>query len=145
MYINNLVTGTMTLGSGGSTPSGHSDTRVTYTTESGLPDWSGEIEGGLENSPFPIPNKEDIETINIGTTVSSIDSGTFWECSNLIQIVIPNTLQYVQWNGFIIQDTKLSSIVFLNRTLEEVQHITDSSGEEMYPWGIEDTSIISVA
>ena len=29
MYINNLITGTMTLGSGGSTPSGHAETRFT--------------------------------------------------------------------------------------------------------------------
>ena len=75
MYINNLITGTMTLGSGSSTPTGHSDTRVTYAEIYGIEDWTGEIIGELSESS--IPTVEAAVTIDVGNTVTSIEADTF--------------------------------------------------------------------
>ena len=45
--INILITGSMGVGSGGSTPASHSYTRVTYVSGHDPASWSGEIEGTI--------------------------------------------------------------------------------------------------
>ena len=115
MYINNLITGTMTLGSGGSTPSGHSDTRVTYTAASGHSDWSGEIEGKLTSSS--IPNISDVETIDIGTSVTSIDSETFYGCSGLTSVTIGAGVTSIKDYAF-GECSSLTNIVISNGVTE---------------------------
>ena len=88
LHVDKLVGGNIVITTGGSTPSGHTDTRVTYTSESGLPDWSGEIEGILTDNS--IPNRYNIETIDIGTLVTSIGSYAFNGCSGLTSVTIGN-------------------------------------------------------
>ena len=90
MYINNLITGTMTLGSGGSTPSGHSDTKVTYTAESGIAVWNRPIVGELTKSS--IPGIESAETVDIGNTVTSIGDSAFYNCRDLTSVTIPDSV-----------------------------------------------------
>lgn len=142
MYINNLITGTMTLGSGGSTPSGHSDTRVTYTTLSGHSDWSGEIEGELTHES--IPDIENTETVDIGNTVTKIGEYAFRLCGGLKTIIIPSSVSFIDYKAFEFC-SYLESAVFYGKTLEQVQNIEDGYENKYYPWGIENTSIISVA
>ena len=174
---------TVTLGS-----SGHSDTRVTYAAHSEREDWSGEIEGILISSS--IPNISDVETIDIGTSVTSIGNEAFMGCNWLTSVTIPNTvtsigfgalvscnkltsvtigngvtsIEYSAFEGCsgltsltipnsvtrIEQDafygcSGLTSVTFLGKTLAQVQNIEDGNGNKQYPWGISDTSIISVA
>jgi hypothetical protein len=94
MYINNLITGTMTLGGSGS--SSHPETRVKYTQASGLADWEGDIVGeivGQGSSPWyttQIPNIQYANTVQIGNNVSSIGNSAFNGCSNLMCVAIPN-------------------------------------------------------
>ena len=73
MYMNNLITNVLTLGGSGS--SSHPETRVKYTQASGLSDWEGNIVEELTGSS--IPNKNYIETVDIGNTVTSIGVGSF--------------------------------------------------------------------
>ena len=103
-------------------PAGHSDTRVTYSMPSGLPDWSGEIVGELNTNS--IPDIEEVIIVDIGNTVTSIGALTFrWNdrlnditmgnnvtnignqafenCSNLASIIIPNNVTSIGINVFI--------------------------------------------
>ena len=76
-----------------SQPAGHSDTRVTYIAESGYADWSGEIVGELSSGS--IPNKEYIETVDVGTSVTSFSYDAFYCCSNLKMAIIPNSVTII--------------------------------------------------
>ena len=97
--INTLIGGNITVTIGGSTPTGHSDTRVTYTTASGHTDWSGEIVGELTQES--IPNVYDIETLDIGTGVTSIGEFGFLDMVyDLKTIIFPNTLVSIGKGAF---------------------------------------------
>ena len=140
--INTLITGTMTLGTGGSTPTGHSDTRVTYVSGHDPTSWSGEIEGELGDGL--IPNSEYIETVDIGNRVTSLGMYAFGYKDTLISVTIPNSVTNIE-DGAFNDCNNLTSIVFQGKTLEQVQNIEDKYGNKHYPWGISDTSIITVA
>ena len=62
----------------------------------------------------------------------------FLECTELTTITIPNTVTYFGYDIFPTNDGKLNSIVFQGKTLADVQAM------DGYPWGISNTSIISV-
>jgi hypothetical protein len=134
--IGTLNGGNIVIIAGGSTPSGHTDTRVTYTSESGLPDWSGEIEGTLTSSS--IPNILDVETIDIGTSVTGIGSwvfsmsqqltsvtigsgvtyigvSAFEGCEYLTSMIIPSNVEFIDEMAF--YGTSFSSLVFQGKTL----------------------------
>jgi hypothetical protein len=58
--------------------------------------------------------------VTIGNSVTSIGYDAFSGCSNL------------------------TSMVFQGKTLAQVQNIEDGYGNKYYPWGITNTSIITV-
>ena len=100
MYMNNLITNVLTLGSQNentdiSTLSNHTETRVTYTTTSGLADWIQEIEGTLS-----IPNRFDVENVDIGNTVTSIGNLGIAD-SQLTNIMIPDNVASIEDFAFI--------------------------------------------
>lgn len=79
MYINNLITGTLTIGSGGSTPAARTATRVWYGNDENVyTDYeiSGEISANWEEGPpmptTQIPNVESAKKIEFGSTVTRI-------------------------------------------------------------------------
>ena len=90
--ISILNAGNMTLGSGGS--SGHSETRVTYANNT---TWSGEIEEELTWES--IPYIEEVETVDIGTSVTSI-LRSFEGCMNLTSVTIPDSVTSIVKEAF---------------------------------------------
>ena len=91
-----------------------------------------------------IPNVKDAKKIEIGTNIGSIGVQAFYNCKNLETIIIPSTIEYILTDRFDGCEN-LTNIIFKGRTLEQVQNITNYDEEKLYPWGISDTSIISVA
>ena len=79
-------------------------TKVTYTQESGLPDWEGVIEGeiaGTSSSPTSqIPNVNQAKTIRIGDDVTSIGSYAFFGCSVLTSVTIPDGVTSIGDSAF---------------------------------------------
>lgn len=101
-----------------------------------------------------------ITEVDIGNTVTNIGDLAFYECESLDSVTIPNTVISIGMAVFIrsgvsnivfppnverIGDSAffdcryINSIVFQSKTISQVQQMSD------YPWGIEDTSIISVS
>lgn len=131
-------------------------TKVKYTAASQLPDWEGDIVGELTDSS--IPNKEQAEVVEIGSSVTSIgtyafsgigalksitmpDSVTsignvaFGGCTGLTSVTIPSSVTSIGDSAF-DSCISLASVTFSGKTLEQIQAM------ENYPWGISDTSII---
>jgi len=164
IYVTHIVGGDIKVTTGGSVLDS-TKTQVKYTAESGLPDWEGDIVGELTSSS--IPNIEQTETVDIGNTVTGISQYAFSGCSGLTSVTIPDSVTGIGRSVFsycksltsvtipasvtIIGDgtfngcTGLTSVTFLGKTLEQVQNIEDGNGNKQYPWGISDTSIITVA
>ena len=106
--INTLITGSMEIGNSSSTPSeptSNSNTRATYI-DNWHEDWSGEIVGELTSES--IPYIEDIESIEIGTSVTSIGDYAFWNGESLRTITLPDTItsvgEYVFSHLAVIED-----------------------------------------
>ena len=99
----NIVITTSSSGGGGSEGGQHiehSDTRVTYTAESGYADWSGVIEGELSSSS--IPNIFDTKTVDIGTSVTNIQDGAFSGCMNLTDVIISSNTNVIGRDAFVM-------------------------------------------
>ena len=75
---------------------------MTYTKtavlERGLEGWSSEIEGKLTSSS--IPNISNVETVDIGTSVTSIGDSAFFNCSDLNSITIPDGIISIEGCAF---------------------------------------------
>lgn len=76
--------------------------------------------------------------------VTSIGEAAFYYCSSLTSVTIGNGVTSIGEHAF-DGCSGLTSVTFLGKTLEQVQNIEDGNGNKFYPWGISDTSIISVA
>ena len=146
--INILNAGNMTLGSSGSTPATYEETWYKYDGDT---EWRHvNIEGTIvlvDEMGMPdgyIENPNDIVAIEIGTDVTSIGAWAFYGCSGLTSVTIPSSVTSIGVGAF-CGCTGLTSVTFLGKTLEQVQNIEDGNGDKQYPWGISDTSIISVA
>lgn len=73
-------------------------TKVTYTEESGLPDWEYDIMGEL-SADF-IPNISSMQSIDIGNRVLSIGDFAFSECSSLTNVTIPESVTSIKSAAF---------------------------------------------
>lgn len=101
-----------------SQPSGHSDTRVTYVSHSEREDWSGEIVGALTNES--IPYIEDVETVDVGNTVTSIGTDAFRGSSYLTSIIMPDSVTTINPNAF--QSCSNLSYVSLGSGIESIEY-----------------------
>ena len=129
--INTLNGGDITITTG---HAGHPDTRVTYTSESGFSDWSGEIVGELTSES--IPNIENAETLDIGNIVTSIgyfgndiapnltsvripgssnNIGCYEDLYNLTTVTIENGVRIIDNNAF--TNDSISSIAIPNSVI----------------------------
>jgi hypothetical protein len=88
--------------------------------------------------PVTFMSASNLTKINLPNTIHTIGNGAFIGCSSLSNIIVPNSVTSIE-DGVFDNCSSLTSIIFEGKTLEEVQAMT------MYPWGIEDTSIIKVA
>ena len=105
---NLIVTGRMALGSGGgSTPTGHADTRFTLeggTTESenitGTLDQQWFIDNGYYDESEGTWSKN-ITQADIGNTVTSIGDNAFLDCSGLTSVTIPDSVTSIGEYAFL--------------------------------------------
>ena len=82
-------------------------TKVTYTQESGLPDWEYDIMGEL-SADF-IPNISSMQSIDIGNRVLSIGDFAFQNCTGLTSVTIPESVSSIK-SGAFDRCTGLSSL-----------------------------------
>lgn len=74
--------------------------------------------------------------VEIPTTVTAIGAWAFAGAEGMTDIEIPSSVSSIGSDAFFGCHI-LSSVMFEGKTLEQVQAMAN------YPWGIEDTSIIS--
>ena len=68
-------------------------TRVKYTNGDAREfDIQGNIVGGVNVPTSQIANVRDVEEIDVGTSVNSIDACAFYRCSSLKKITLPSTV-----------------------------------------------------
>lgn len=124
----------------GDQPAYHADTWYKYAGDTG---WrtvniTGEIRGGkTPGTPTTqIPDVTNVIALEIGSDVTSIGGGAFYECSRLTSVMIGNSVTSI---GYAFGDCyELTSVVFKGKTLDQVEEM------EYYPWGIDNTNIINV-
>lgn len=79
-------------------------TEVKYTAESGLPVWTGNIEGSIYGSTTgpntQIPNVSYSEEITIGNCVHTVGNRAFLSCATLKSIYIPDNVYIMGINCF---------------------------------------------
>lgn len=106
VYINILNGGDITIGSGGSAPAGHPETR--FTLQGGTVE-TANITGTLDQQ-WMIANGyfddnewswlKNITQVDIGNTVTSIGEGAFHECDGLTSVTIPNSVTSIGLDAF---------------------------------------------
>jgi len=140
IYINTLNGGDITITTGGSAPAYHADTWYKYDGDT---EWRTVSITGEIYDIF-IPNVLNIVALEIGSDVTSIGERAFSDCSGLTSVTIPDSVTSIEGDAF-YNCSGLTSVTFLGKTLEQVQNIEDGNGNKQYPWGISDTSIITVS
>ena len=83
-------------------------------------------------------NCSSLTSVTIPGDVKSIGAWAFSCCSGLKSVTIGNDVTSIEYDAF-DGCSGLTSMTFLGKTLEQVQQMDN------YPWGISDTSIITVA
>ena len=81
--------------------------------------------------------------IQIPDSVSAIGHSCF-EYSNALINGIPKSVVEIgedAFNGFSEYSWGSDKLLFFNRTIEEVQDITDANGIKQYPWGLSEDKI----
>ena len=107
MYINNLITGTMTLGSGGSTPTPTPAPIPTKGKRAGQDFEDIEVPGGILDQES-VSDLNDYVEIVIGNDVTEIGNAAFKNNSTLRSITISETVTSIQSEAF--ENCELSSI-----------------------------------
>ena len=146
MYINNLITGSLTLGQGGSTPA-IDPAKTRFTLEGGTVeeyditetlDDNWMIDNGFYDYVDQSPDNDiddsefmlfkNIVNVQIGNTVQSIGSA-FQNCINLTSITIPSTVTSI-WEDTFNGCSGLTSVTFEGKDKATVQ------GMDNYPFGL---------
>ena len=78
-----------------------------------------------------------LTSVTIPASVTSIGTYAFYSC-NFTELTIPDSVTSIEDYAF-TECRNLTSMTFLGKTLAQVQGMTN------YPWGISNTSIITVA
>ena len=78
---------------------------------------------------------DQLSSIYIGNSVTTLGGDLFWNCSALSTVTIPSSVTRIDENAF-YNCSSLTDVTFNGKTLEEVQEMSN------YPWGISDTSVI---
>ena len=149
VYINTLNGGNITIGSGGSPtpPAGHPETIFTFSGGKTVSlNESGSLSPFITDSDMDVILdydgekllRDDLSSVDIGNTVTSIADVAFLGCSSLTSVTIPNSVTNIGM-GALANCSVLTNVTFQGKTLEQVQAMDN------YSWGIEDTSIINVA
>ena len=101
MYINNLITGTMTLGSGGSTPSTRAETRIWWSNDESDCSDCPSNNGTFEYNCFPEEkHPSDAVKVEFGSDVAEIESGLFMLGSGLTSATIPTSVTTIGSSAF---------------------------------------------
>ena len=77
-----------------------------------------------------------LKSIKIPSNVKSIGKFAFYKCKSLESIIIPASVQLIGTDAF-ISCSRLKKVVFTGKTMEQVREMNE------YPWGVEDTVVIS--
>jgi len=85
-----------------------------------------------------------LTNVTFSSTITTIEKWVFYDCIGLTNIIIPSNVDKIGEDAF-AGCTNLTNITFLGKTRQEVLYIKDNEGNEKYPWGISDISIINVA
>ena len=80
--------------------------------------------------------------MTIPNSVRNIGDSVF-NSSGLTSLTIPNSVTSIGFGAFSCNGLRI--VIFQGRTLEQVQNIEDGNGNKQYPWGIENTGVITVA
>lgn len=103
--------------------------------------WAGEvsrkdiIDAGLHDGDLGEWLRRPVD-VRFGNAVTSIGGWTFNDCNFLTSVTIPKSVTSIGKSAF-YQCGSLASLVFKGKTLAEVKAMSN------YPWGINNTSIIS--
>ena len=85
----------------------------------------------------------DLSTLILPLHLIEIGYEAFANCNKLQHLTIPYSVKYMDARIF-KQCNSLTALEFENRTLDEVQHISNRQGGEIneyYPWGLDETVI----
>ena len=94
-------------------------------------------------SPYAFSNLDSLTNVTIGSGVMEIMGSVFEESNSITNVTIDSEVMYIYSDAFVLCNG-LTSVVFQGRTLEQVHNIEDDVGNKSYPFGISNTSIISV-
>ena len=128
-------------------PAGHADTIFTFSNgqtvhlniNGSIIPWKldEESQESILDYDGPILYAYDLTSLDIGNTVTDIPEYMF-NAGGLISVIIPSSVDSIGEETF-GDNYRLTSVTFKEKTLAQVQEM------ENYPWGIQNTSIISVA
>ena len=119
MYINNLITGSLTLGSGGSTPATRAVTRIWWSNDESDYSDCPSNNGTFDNSCIPEgKNYYDAVKVEFGSDVTSIGESAFYYCMGLTSVTIPDSVTSIGNSAF--SDSSSLTSVTIGSGIQEI-------------------------